>query len=110
MEASRQTGLVPAAVTGDTDVLIAVDEEFFNVYDVPFIIVNMIDGQCVAEVEASFRPLSTESRVQEAKEVARRLGQRLVSMSVGDREYPELEGIASGVITLYFTPDLDGGL
>lgn len=106
MAPGSQTGSAPVAA-GDTDVLV---EEFENLYDVPFIAVNMIDGRIVAEVERGHNDTVTLARVQEAKEVARRNGQHLFARTLGDREYPELAGVDYGVITLYFTPDtITGG-
>lgn len=111
METSRQTGSAPvAAAAGDTGVLDVVDEVFENIYDVPFIVVNKIDGLIEAEVEASASEMVTTDRIQEAQEVARRHGQRLWAQTVADIEYPELEGIYFGTITLYFKPDTDGDL
>lgn len=108
METSRLSGSAPDAATGDSDVLTVVDEEFRNLYDVPFITVNMIDGWIVAEVQCSENELATQSRIQEAKEVARQYGQRLFARHVSDIAYPELEGVDFGSITLQFMPD--GGL
>lgn len=104
METSSQTGAAPAAATWDAGVLDVV-ETFDNLYDVPFIVVNRINGLIVAEVECSDSELTTESRIQEATEVARRHGQRLFARVESDIDYPELEGIDFGSVTLHFSPD-----
>jgi hypothetical protein len=111
VDSSSTVEVGPATASGGEEALDAVAEDFENLYDVPFIMVNRIEGKIEAEVEASDDEAITLARIHEAQEVVRRKhGQHLFASKVGDREYPELQGIYHGVITLHFTPDTDGGL
>jgi hypothetical protein len=86
------------------------EDDFENVYDVPFIVINRVDGKYLAEVEFSDNDLVNFARVEEALEVGRLYGQHAYARKHGDIGYPELAGLFHGVVTIAFTPDTDGGL
>jgi hypothetical protein len=109
MDSSSTAAVVTATATEGTDVL-DVEDDFVNIYDVPFIVVNRVDGKYLAEVEVSEDDLVTQARIQEALEVGRRYGQHAYARKHGDIGYPELAGLFHGVITIAFTPDTDGSL
>lgn len=110
MDSNSTVGTVPHPVTEGVGVLDAVDEDFMNVYDVPFIIVNRVDGRLVAEVELSDNDLVNMDRIQEAVEVGRREGEHVFASKNGDISYPTLAGLSHGWLEIIFTPDTDGGL
>lgn len=99
METDSPTGDSPAAIS--TSVIDLVEEDFENVYDVPFITVNRIDGQYVAEVMLSGNERTDEVRIQTALDVGFGLGHHSYARVHSDREY---EGADDSVL-IYFTPD-----
>lgn len=109
MDSSSTAAVITATASEGTDVL-DVEDDFVNVYDVPFIVINKVDGKYIAEVETSDDDLVTQARIEEALAVARTYGQHSYARKHGDIGYPELAGLFHGVITIAFTPDTDGGL
>ncbi|HEX9225553.1 MAG TPA: hypothetical protein VF885_02715 [Arthrobacter sp.] len=100
METGSTAG--PAAAAGDAGVLTIVDEQFENVLDEPFIIVNWEDGKLLAEIVKSPDKDITWLRIQRAMDVAHGLGQHLWASKDGD--YAD---VGYDVVTLHFMPDGD---
>jgi hypothetical protein len=77
-----------------------VDEDFENVYDVPFVTVNRVDGQYIAEVVTSEHEddVVTEARIQQALDWGHRNGLRSDEWGPGD---------LYNVMLIFFTPDVE---
>jgi hypothetical protein len=89
------------AVGEDASILtVDVEEDFRSIYDVPYVTVNKIDGQFVAEVIFSGNPEVDLDRVSTALRVG---------LEHGVRAYARVFGTYGNVL-IYFTDDPLGGL
>jgi len=101
MEGSGSDGKqMPFTGPEDTGVLAVVEEDFKSIYDVPFVTVNRIDGQFVAEVIFSGNPVIDLDRINTALKVG---------IEHGVRAYARVFGTYGNVL-IYFTDDPLGGL
>ena len=83
-----------------TGILTAVDEEFVNLYDVPFVTVNKVDGLVLAEVLLSGSREIDRDRVETALSVGREHGVTAYARVFGDY----------GNVLIYFADDPDKGV
>lgn len=101
MDTGSNAGTAPAAASGNSDVLTVVEEEFENIYDAPYIIVNRIDGDIVALVEGDPEDgAATQARIDTAVEKGEAAGGRFYAAEYGD--------VGPNFITIFFAPATDG--
>lgn len=93
MEPAVPGGAQP--LTEDTDILTVVDD-FESIYDVPFVTVNRIGNELLAEVMLSGTPEIDEDRLAAAQSVAWERGYRAYARVFGD-----LYG--GSAVTIHFT-------
>ena len=80
-------------------ILTYVDEEFEAIYDVPYVTVNRIDGEFLAEVVFSADPVINADRVRTALAVGRDHGVRAFARVFGEN-----------CVTIHFTDEPSKGL
>lgn len=87
----------PAIDGGLVAVAQGIEEDFENVLDVPFITMNRVDGQYIAEVVIDLDDEVTEARVQQALNVGYQYGVHSYARKHGDYN----------VILIHFTADTE---
>lgn len=101
MEPAVPSGVQP--LTEDTDILTAVDDDFENIYDVPFVTVNRVGVELEAEVHLSGVKEIDEDRLGTAMAIAVERGFRSYARFFGDL-YED-----SNVVTLLFSDNPSTG-
>ena len=94
---------VPQPLIEDTDILTAVDDDFENIYDVPFVTVNRVGVELEAEVHLSGMKEIDEDRLGAAMSIAVERGFRSYARVFGDLYE------SSNVVTLLFSDNPNTG-
>lgn len=87
----------------DTDILTVIDEDFETLYDVPFVTVNKVGGEIMAEVLLSGVKEIDSDRIATAQSVAKEHGCRAYARVFGDQ-------YGGAAVLIYFTDEPSKGL